>query len=88
MAYIDDIVIANETVEDHMVRPREVFDCLREAGVKMRVAKCNFMKSKIKYLGRKVSAEGVKADPKAAAKLRGLGNSPQKDRKAKFLGFC
>ena len=35
MAYIDDIVIATETVEDHLHRIREVFDCLREAGFKM-----------------------------------------------------
>ena len=59
MAYIDDIVIATETVEDHMARLREIFECLREAGFKMRVAKCDFMKSEIKYLGRVVSAEGV-----------------------------
>ena len=39
MAYIDDIVIATETVEDHMARLREVFECLREAGFKMRVTK-------------------------------------------------
>ena len=32
---LDDIVIATETVEDHMVRLREVFECLREAGFKM-----------------------------------------------------
>ena len=70
MAYIDDIEIATEIVEDHMARLREVFECLREAGFKMRVAKCNFMKLEIKYLGRVVSAEGVKPDPKAVAKLR------------------
>ena len=57
MAYIDDIVIATETVEDHMARLREVFDCLREAGFKMRVAKCDFMKSEIKYLGHVVSRQ-------------------------------
>ena len=54
MAYVDDIVIAT----DHMVRMREVFECLREAGFKMRAAKCDFMKSEIKYLGPVVSAEG------------------------------
>ena len=70
MAYIDDIVIATETVEDHMARLCEVFEYLREAGFKMGVAKCDFMKSEIKYLGRVVSAEGVKPDPKAVAKLR------------------
>ena len=36
----------------------------------MRVAKCDFMKSEIKYLGRVVSAESVKPKPKAVTKLR------------------
>ena len=67
MAYIDDIFIATETVEDHMVRLREVFEGLREAGFKRRVAKSDFMKSEIKYLGRVVSAEGIKPDPKAVS---------------------
>ena len=70
MANIDDIVIATETIEDHTVRLHEVFECLREAGFKMRVAKCDFMKSEIKYLGRVVSAEGIKPDSKAVSKLR------------------
>ena len=34
MAYIDDIVIATETIEDHIMRIKEVFECLREAGFK------------------------------------------------------
>ena len=78
MAYIDDIVIATETVEDHMVRLREVFECPREAGFKMRVAKCDFMKCEIKYLGRVVSAEGVKPDPKTVAKVRDWAFPPTK----------
>ena len=88
MAYIDDIVIATETVEDHMVRLREVFECLREAGFKMRVAKCDIMKSEIKYLGRVVSAEGVKPDPKAVAKLRDWDIPRNKTEMQSFLGFA
>ena len=89
MAYIDDIVIATETVEDHMVRLREVFECLREAGFKMRVAKCDFMKSEIKYLGRVVSAEGIKPDPKAVAKLRDWEvPEMEQNRDAKLFGLC
>ena len=88
MAYIDVIVIATETVEDHMVRLREVFECLREAGFEMRVAKCNFMKSEIKYLGRVVSAEGVKPDPKAVAKLRDWEIPRNKTKMQSFLGFA
>ena len=88
MAYIDDIVIATETVEDHMARLLEVFECLREAGFKMRVAKCDFMKSEIKYLGRVVSAEGVKPDPKAVAKLRDWEIPRNKTEMQSFLGFA
>ena len=88
MAYIDDIVIATETVEDHMVRLREVFECLREAGFKMRVAKCDFMKSEINYLGRVVSAEGIKPDPKAVAKLRDWEVLRNKTETQSFLGFA
>ena len=41
------IVIATETVEDHMVRLREAFECIRVAGFKMPVAKCDLMRSEI-----------------------------------------
>ena len=88
MAYIDDIVIATETVEDHMVRLREVFECLREAGFKMRVAKYDFMKSKIKYLGRVVSAEGIKPDLEAVSKLRDWEVPRNKTELQSFLGFA
>ena len=87
MAYIDDIVIATEAVEDHMARLREVFGCLREAGFKMRVAKCDFMKSEIKYLGRVVSAEGVKPDPKAVDKLRDWEIPRNKTEMQSFFGI-
>ena len=83
MAYIDDIVIATETVEDHMVRLREVFECLRETGFKMRVAKCDFMKTEFKYLGRV-----DKPDPKAVSKLREWEVPRNKTELQSFLGFA
>ena len=70
MAYIDDIVIATETIEDHIMRIKEVFECLREAGFKMRAEKCDFMRTETKYLGRIVSADGIKPDPEAVTKIR------------------
>ena len=88
MAYIDDIVIAAETVEDHMACLCQDFGCMRDAGFKMRVAKCYFMKSEIKYLARVVSAVGVKPDPKAVAKLRDWEIPRYKAEKQSFLGFA
>ena len=83
MAYIDDNVIATETVEDHMARLREVFECLREAGFKMRVAKCDFMKPEIKYLGRVVSAS--EARPESCCQVARLGDPSQQNGNAEFF---
>ena len=71
-----------------MVRLREVFESLGEAGFKMRVVKCDFMKSKIKYLGRFVSAEGVKPDAKAIAKLHDWKTPRNKTEMQSFFGFA
>ena len=88
MAYIDDIVIATETVEDHLDRIREVFDCLREAGFKMRAEKCDFMRTETKYVRRVVSAEGIKPDPKAVEKNREWMPPRNKEELQSFLGFA
>ena len=88
MAYIDDIVIATGTLEDHINRLREIFQCLREAGFKMRVSRCDFMRTEIKYLGRVVSTDGIKPDPKAASKLRDWDFPRTKTELQSFLGFA
>ena len=88
MAYIDDIVIATETIEDHIVRIKEVFECLREAGFKMRAEKCDFMRTETKYLERVVSAEGNKTDPEAVAKIQERLPPRNKEELQSFLGFA
>ena len=88
MAYIDDIVIATETNEDHLERIREVFECLREAGFKMRAEKCDFMRTETKYLGRVVSAEGIKPDPAAVSKIQEWMPPRNKEELQSFLGFA
>ena len=88
MAYIDDIVIATETIEDHLDRIREVFECLREAGFKMRAEKCDFMRTETKYLGRVVSAEGIKPDPAAVSKIQEWMPPRNKEELQSFLGFA
>ena len=88
MAYIDDIVTATKIIEDHLERIREVFECLREAGFKMRAKKCDFMRTETKYLGRVVSAEGIKPDPAAVSKIQKWMPPRNKEELQSFLGFA
>ena len=52
MCYVDDVVIATPTLEDHIDRLDEVFGCIKRAGLKCKPSKCEILRDSIKYLGR------------------------------------
>ena len=59
LCYVDDILIATRTVEEHLQRLREVFQCLRRAGLKLKASKCKLMDTEIKFLGRRITENGI-----------------------------
>ena len=54
----------------------------------MRAAKCDFMRTETKYLGRIVSAEGIKPDPEAIVKVESWKVPRNKGELQSFLGFA
>ncbi|PIK37692.1 hypothetical protein BSL78_25478 [Apostichopus japonicus] len=63
LCYLDDILVYSSTFSDHLARLQTVFDRLRKFGLKIKLKKCSFFKTKVSYLGHEVSSEGVRADP-------------------------
>ena len=63
MTYLDDIIIFSENESQHLEHLETVFSCLREAGLKMKWSKCDFLKSGIYYLGHPISPEGISPLP-------------------------
>ena len=63
MYYIDDVIIAILTLEDHIRRLDEVFSCIKQAGLKCKSSKCEILRNSIKCLGRLVDKHGVRPDP-------------------------
>ena len=59
MGYLDDIIIFSKTEEEHLQHLKEIFECLRKAGLKLKLQKCNFFKKHIQYLGHLISDEGI-----------------------------
>jgi hypothetical protein len=57
-AYIDDIMIATETFEEHLELIAELFKRLERAGLKIKPQKCEFAAPEVHYLGHKVGMEG------------------------------
>ena len=51
MCYVDDVVIATPTLEDHIERLDEVFACMKRSGLKCKPSKCEILKDSTKILG-------------------------------------
>ena len=64
-----------------------VFDKLAKAGLKLKPSKCEFVKSKITYLGHIVLAAGIETDPKKIEAVRNWTIPKTMTDVRSFLGF-
>ena len=72
LCYIDDIVIFSPTFELHLQHLSEVFQRLREAGLKLSPSKCFFAQKQIRYLGHILNKDGVQPDSSKFEKVQNL----------------
>ncbi|KMQ86423.1 gag-pol polyprotein [Lasius niger] len=73
-AYIDDILVASTTQEEHEAHLRQLFERLDAYGIKINPAKCVFGNNEVKFLGYLVSAEGTKP---LTEKVEAIQNFPK-----------
>lgn len=63
LCYLDDILIASETFDQHIEDLRNVFQRLSNAGLKLGPKKCTFAQNSCIYLGHKISNKGIEPPP-------------------------
>ena len=87
LIYLDDVIIFSSTFEEHLDRLEAVFTRLQQHNLKLKASKCEFMKSKVTYLGHVVSQDGIQTDPDKTEAVRTWPVPKSvKDVRA-FLGF-
>lgn len=59
VVYMDDILVASETVEQHFKILREVFSRMVNNNLQLRLDKCKFLYTHIEFLGYEISEEGI-----------------------------
>lgn len=87
-AYIDDILVYSDNLQDHKKHVRLVLEAMSEAGLQLDIDKTEFHKAEVTYLGYVISTDGIKMDP---AKVQAIVSweypTNTKDVRA-FLGFA
>ncbi len=59
VCYLDDLIIVSKELESDLHKLDLVFTRLEEASLKAKLSKCDFLKSRIEFLGHIVDGEGI-----------------------------
>ena len=63
LIYMDTIIIGSNTFKEHIDHIQQVFETLRKAKLRLKLSKCIFASSYVKYNGHVVDKRGVRPDP-------------------------
>ncbi len=86
--YLDDIIIYSEDLNEHISHLRSVFARLSLCGVKLKLTKCIFAHTEVKFLGHMVSQLGVGVDPEKVAAVQEIVVPTNVKKLQIFLGLC
>ena len=85
--YLEDILIFSRTIEEHWDHLRQALQRLREAKLYCRLHKCDFLKTRVDYLGFEVSATGVHASPEKVKAVVEWSQAKSQHDVRSFLGL-
>ncbi len=57
--YLDDLIVVSKDLDSHLQKFSLVFQKLKQAGLKAKLTKCEFLKSRIEFLGHLVDGDGI-----------------------------
>lgn len=87
VCHVDDILIWGDTKEQHDSRVHAVLERAEKAGVTLNMAKCEFGREEVKFLGHIISAEGVKPDPEKTKAVQDMREPTNISELRSFLGM-
>lgn len=73
LVYLDDVLIPSTTISEGLESLQKVLEALNASGFSLNIRKCRFFETTIDYLGRSISAEGIRP---GESKVLALVNSP------------
>jgi hypothetical protein len=88
LVYLDDVIIHGKTVEEELQHLDDVFQRLRQAGLKLSPNKCHFFKKETRYLGHIVGEDGIRTDPDKSKVVREWRQPRNQKEVRSFLGLC
>ena len=87
IAYIDDILIMSDSLDEHIQLVQKVLQTLYSYGIKIKPSKCVWFKSEVRFLGHVLSQSGIKKYPEYVEEVENFPKPTTVRELQKFLGL-
>ena len=88
LVYLDDVIVFGKTFQECLCNLEQIVERIHANGLKLNVKKCKLFQKSITYLGRIISPDGIKADPKKLDAVSKWEKPKTPKEVRSFLGFC
>ena len=85
--YLDDILIASKSVDEHKEHLRVIFKRLMDAGLRINASKCEFGVPTLEFLSHKITSEGILPSPERVEAIGSLPSPTSIKQLQKFIGM-
>lgn len=85
--YLDDVLIAGETMEECYDRVEAVLTRFQERGVKLRKEKCKFFEKSVTYLGHVIGESGIRPSEDKVRAIKEAPTPKNKNELRAYLGL-
>jgi hypothetical protein len=86
--YIDDILVFSKTQEQHVKDLHNILSKLQQYNLKASLSKCQFFQSAVKFLGFKISSDGLRMETGKLSTILEWPLPSSLKQLRRFLGFC
>ena len=88
LVYIDDIIVFAKDFRTHLDRLAEVFERLRQAGLKLHITKCSLFRRRVSFLGHVLSGSGIEVQPDKVRAVQDWPTPRNVSELRSFLGLA
>ena len=78
VCYIDDILVAGATEDEHLQNLEEILRSLQHHGIRVKHYKYSFLQEPVEYLGHRVDGEGLHTTSKKMGAIQ-LASTPRRE---------
>ena len=86
--YMDDILVFSKTFEDHLKHLEAVIERLSSAGLKLKPAKCKFIRHVVEFLGHILTPDGLCPNPERVSAVQKFPRPTTVTGVRQFLGLA